>query len=352
LLFRDELNKQKDHRFTEKLSSSLIFIGDEKNACIEAGKDKVYIQSIDTAQYSSVTLTDAIPYITEQAKQTRLVCINEDPYQTQHRLYATILLQKLHESGYNYLALDCIDSSLPIHRITSASGYALYEPLYADFIREALNLDFKIISVPAQQAATIITILKQDTTAKMIFYTANSIEENDTARKPMSVVALIKQQSGIDPLTIDQSTIAENGNNNFLTSLTYYWQTKHVFTRPMLLMEQSHPWQLSADHQHDVYIIHPKAGFVNTRPAWLQYYNYRRHIFISPPLTVMKTSFLMQAYLADETKTTPVDQLIPFDQTYYLGTRQAILFLKPHTNYKIIYRDINNKIIGTQPIEL
>jgi len=353
LLFRDVLKKQGDPQYAEKLATSLSFICDYKNALAESGADKVYLQPIDTSMYTGVTLTDALPYITEQARQTRAVFINESPYMPQHRLYATIVLQQLKAGGYTHLILDAKSNSNKIEQVTANAGYALREPLYADLIRQALTLGYTIVSfsrtdTTAQLQSAVITSLLQQGDIKALVYTSGNIEEQDASSLP----AIVKQQSGIDPLTINQSSISETGSNMFNTSLFYYWQKHHVFTKPMLLMNGDKPWNLSENKTNDLYIVHPRTGYVNNRPAWLQYYNYRLQVYVSPPLTVMRTAFLLQAYLLNETNATPINQLIPVDQTYYEHTRQVILFLKPHNRYKIVFRDINNNILSNQTMDL
>ena len=74
--------------------------------------------------------------------------INESHHIPYHRLFVKSLLQDLYNAGYRYLALEALTlptDSINIRRYpTQQDGYYIAEPLFADMLRTALKIGFKL----------------------------------------------------------------------------------------------------------------------------------------------------------------------------------------------------------------
>jgi hypothetical protein len=351
--------------YYETLATSLSFIGDYVNTILEFQKsrDSLKKTKFDSTRYKSIILVDPLPFIIEKAKKTSLVLINEEHHKPQHRLFTTVLLKEMRQIGYKYLALEGLgnyDKIPEIKSINSNTGYYMLEPLYADLAREALALGYKLIPYEdtsrnisnsilrdSAQASNIMSIFTKDPNAKILVHAGyGHIEENYTP--PIMMGSFLKLKSGIDPLTIDQITFGESSDNDFTNSIYNYLESKFSPQQPVLLTQNGQPWNINKKKMCDIHIIHPKVSFINERPSWLGYKNFREPKSIKINLSKSKKLFLIQAYCINETLNNSIEKSIPFDQTFYTGKKNVVLYLKKDMNYKIIIRDINNNIISEQ----
>ena len=178
---------------------------------------------------------DALPLVLERARGRRAVFLNESHGQSQTRAVAFALLAGLRAEGFDVLALEtlattpavprtpeqCADTSnddvdlaargYPLRR----TGYYSQDPVYAETIREALRLGFRLVayeSVHASQAEreqgqaqNLACVFQADPGARLVVIAgfAHISERADYVVPGGMMARRFRALSGIDPLTVD-----------------------------------------------------------------------------------------------------------------------------------------------------
>ncbi len=183
-------------------------------------------QNLNILVYDSV----ALQYIKTEVVNRQIVMINEQHWQPKHRYLGNQLLAFFYEQGFRYLAVEAIDEkddSLNIRKYPlQTSGLYLKEPQFANFIRNALQIGYKIIPYDVQgaeresgQAQNIFDrTLFQNDSAKVLVWAGIAHIREDKSDFP-KMAYYLKKISNIDPLTIEQTQgdkYASNLNEHFL----------------------------------------------------------------------------------------------------------------------------------------
>jgi hypothetical protein len=192
-------------------------------------RQQAYFDSILTKGAAFLD-NDVISKISKLSKDTQVLMLNENHWKPNHRILAQKLLKPLKENGYNYLAVEAIDREkdsvlnkrkYPIE----SNGYYVKEPYFGLFIREALNLGFKIVGYDdfettnreLTQAQNIKKIFELDKTAKVFVYAGiDHILENNPDKKRMA--EYFKELTNINPITIDQVEIVADTKQEIVLS--------------------------------------------------------------------------------------------------------------------------------------
>jgi tetratricopeptide (TPR) repeat protein len=182
---------------------------------------------------------DAVPVVLAQAKGRQAVFLNESHGQSQTRAANLALLYGLRAEGFDVLALETLSAMEPVARdashcsntslgdpelptrgyAVSESGYYTRDPVFAELVREALRLGFKLVAydsnVPGgiasreqNQAENLACVFKENPKARLVVIAGMShIGEAKDFWVPGGAMAYrFKQLSGIDPLTVDSTT--------------------------------------------------------------------------------------------------------------------------------------------------
>lgn len=162
----------------------------------------------------------AIQHLAKEAKKTTVFMLNENHWYPKHRKLATDLLLPLKEAGYRYLAIEALYNENEINKgqdyPTFSSGFYVREAFFAQFIRKAKKLGFTILKYDdfsaknreKAQAEHILNILTTHKNAKVFVYAGLShIEEKPIKNRKNRMAFYLKQQSGINPLTVDQTKL-------------------------------------------------------------------------------------------------------------------------------------------------
>jgi hypothetical protein len=186
---------------------------------------------------------EAIEKISKLSKETKILMLNENHWKPNHRIMAQKLLKPLKDNGYTYLAVEAVDKggekTLNSRKYpTKNTGYYTRESYFGLFLREALKLNYKIISYDdfdtnnreQKQAENIKAILDNDATAKIFVYAGfDHILEHNPSKKRMA--EYVKELTGINPVTIDQAEIiADTQENISLVKSEYFQQARKINT--------------------------------------------------------------------------------------------------------------------------
>ncbi|ANC87329.1 hypothetical protein [Sphingomonas sp. NIC1] len=226
--------------------------------------------------------TDPLTAIIQAARKTSIVIINESHERSEHRGFTTALLAPLHAEGYTTLALEALahpepdtpkqylpsfqrDPGLPY--LEDEDGFYLGEAAFGRLGRTAKRLGYALVPYEAHydpataklsqkerigireegQANTLAAWVAAHPGAKLLVHVGyHHAIEVPTADGLRWMATRLKAKTGIDPLTISQTTCHGGGST----------------TRLAALPADEPPGTF------DLVVDHPTARFVRGRPAW------------------------------------------------------------------------------------
>lgn len=225
---------------------------------------------------------DVLAEIVSRARRTSIVIVNESHTRSEYRGFSARLAQRLRPLGYDTLALETLAPTMPdtptiylpayrthpdLPYFEDSDGHYLSEAGFGRLGRTAKALGYHLLAyepIPTPpsadmpqkqrtalreeaQANTLARYLHDHPKAKMLIHVDYShAAEVPTADGERWMAARLKTITGIDPLTISQTTCRGGGNTIWLATLP--------------------PKQPPGTF--DLVVDHPDARFVTRRPAW------------------------------------------------------------------------------------
>lgn len=268
----------------------------------------------------------------------QLIILNEDHSKPQHRDFAQKLLPDLWKAGFRYIAVEAFnpdptkfERTIINGAPTFDTGYYLRDPAFSRFIREAKSLGFNLIPYEVyapingsekeygdnyhsyretSQAVNIYNrTFKKDPNARVFVYAGFSHllegKKHDLKqdKKPKWMAEYLSELSGLNPLTIDQTSSPIDTLN--LQSKKVEGITNN--TEPLILLDDND--EANSDigpyaGNVDVVVVHQKSSYINGRPNWIKSNNTQSEIHVKPP-----QSGLLQIIIKGDTP-----NAVPFDQ--------------------------------------
>jgi hypothetical protein len=268
----------------------------------------------------------ALTYLPQLAKDYKVVFLNEAHNVPLTRSLTVQLLKQLREQGFNYFAAETLyhtDTGLQQRGYpVAASGFYTREPVYAEMVRTALKLGYKVVAYEAdddhtgdarerQQAEHLYAILKHDPAAKLVVNAGYAhIQEQGKFLGAQSMAEHFHALSGIDPLTVEQTVLIPHGSG--FMDHPYYSaivQSLHP-TAPVVFVDSlGKPWSLRPGY--DVSVIFPETKERDGRPTWLTLGSLRRPYEVDGDLCQGRFPCLIEARYADEgNDSIPADRLV------------------------------------------
>ncbi|MDG5488782.1 hypothetical protein NYR55_09145 [Sphingomonas sp. BGYR3] len=298
----------------------------------------------------------ALDAIAERARNTSIVIINESHERSEHRGFSAEVAARLRPLGYTVLAMEALDNSgvaAPLrHRapflrepalpyFSNEDGFYLGESGFGRFGRIAKRLGYRLLpyeagSPPsarpmtreqsiafreAEQARTLAAFIAVNPSVKLLVHVGYS----HAGEVPMPdgtvwMAARLKQQTGIDPLTISQTTCRGGGDATRLAVL---------------------PADEPAG-RFDLVVDHPTARFERGRPVW------RRDLgdqWVDVPAMRPFTGWrVIEARLAGEPVTA-----VPMD-TVAVRPGEDVALLLPPGRYTLRAIDVPARPAGDPPL--
>jgi hypothetical protein len=375
--FRDEQKFRQiysDKGYYDEMSQYFAFAGDYETALQylvksydtidDATAHKIYKTA---SNLKNIQHVNAQRYIHLEAKDRRVIMINEAFAKPLHRAFTLSLLADLHRLGFHYLALEMLNnfSDKSLSRVTMHTGYYAAEPVAAELIRTAISLGYTLVPYEdtaagihtatqrdSIQAENIYAILKKDTAAKILVhasFTHISKKPGPGGFIPMALA--FRNISGIDPLTIDQTDMTEESNFAYGRIIYQAYLAKFPLTEPSIALVNGNPVNVTDKDFYDLCVIHPPTQYKDGRPTWLSLGGLRQPFVVKPPV---ENVYFTQAYYLSEilANDNAPWQLIPADQTYVAnGAGNYMLYLRKG-KYRIYFRDINYQILSTLNVEV
>lgn len=290
--------------------------------------------------------------ILDSAKNKKVIMLNEAHHLTAHRIFTLDLLLDLKKLGFTHLGLEALGynetNALLNNRgyPTLKSGYYLKDPHFANMIRIAINLGYKVFRYDTSsggsikfreynQALNIANVIQQDTNAKIIVHAGwGHIREDTLHGGPMAYQ--FKKITGIDPFTINQAEMNEESTPIFENDT--YKQFSEIKSPSVLINKKNN---LYTNTKYDCILFHPRTHYTSNRPSWLYDCNayIKKQITLKSELTYPLLVFVYAIHECTETK-----EAVPIDVIELLQPAKTVdLFFPYEGAYKIIFKETNSK---------
>jgi hypothetical protein len=316
---------------------------------------------------------DALPVVLAQAHGRQAVFLNESHGQSQTRAANYALLAGLRADGFDVLAMETLSSNKPVARdathcsntslgdpdlpargyAVTKSGYYSRDPVYAEMIREALRLGFRLVAydsqvdggVPAREqneAENLACVFKDDPKARMVVVAGFShIAEGKDFWVPGGAMAWrFRALSGIDPLTVDTTT------QLYLDAAKLSFPRSASAPRPVsFVLEDAHGTPYRTDNFDLVLYVPAAANRNDDGSSWLSLGGARKAAQVDLPACRGVMPCIVQARRAGEqADAVPSDGCVVSAQA--TGCR---LFLRPGS-YEVIALGAAEAVLARVPL--
>lgn len=368
--------------FGQYLSWYQSFIGDYKDA--ELGFS---IEQKSLADDNPSPLTQpgwhsvpALEYIPQLAKNYRVVFLNEAHNIAMTRTLTVRLLKPLRDEGFNVFAVETlypadIDALNKRGYPIAASGFYTREPIYAEMVRTALKLGYKVLAYEAdanhtgnareaQQAETLWRILKTDPNAKIVVNAGYAhIQKTGQFLGAQSMAEHFMKDSGITPLSIEQTILIphqDRGMNH--PDYDPIVDSLHPTQPIVFINKDAKPWSLRPGY--DASVIFPEQHFVRGRPTWAGLWGARTPYVVDGNVCQNHWPCMVAARYANEgDDAIPADRMVldPVPLTTIndvkitnggYSTPIGQLYLRPDHRYELTITDERGQRIGSQMITI
>ncbi|HET7162398.1 MAG TPA: hypothetical protein VFI32_07000 [Rhodanobacteraceae bacterium] len=267
----------------------------------------------------------AIDYLPRLAAKHRVLFFNEAHNIALTRTLTTRLLRALRAEGFNTFAVETLRRSdidglrkrgYPIE----TSGFYTREPIYAEMVRTALKLGYRVVAYEAdeslngdareaQQAQHLWNILRHDPHARLVVNAGyEHIVESGPFLGTMSMAEHFRQDSGIVPLTVEQTWLIPHPEAS--QDHPVYRQIIAALhpRQPLIFIGPGgKPWSLRPGY--DVSVIFPAEHLQRGRPTWLGLWGLRVPFAVKDSICRERFPCVVQARYADEG-----DDAVPADR--------------------------------------
>ena len=336
-------------------------------------KDIADIKSSPLAVYK---MLDAVAAIDSVAGREQVIMINEEHRTPFHRALTLELLAKLYARGFRYFAAETVDESdSELNKRgypTQSTGFYTADPIYADVIRTALKIGYKIVPYESfdakckapennpefcndgrerEQAQNLYDrILKNDGQAKIFVHVGRGHNSKAGISETFNFMAYYFQQiSRIEPFTIDQLRFSQH-RNPALEQPLYRLLTKENILQKPSVYQASNGKFYNQGAGYDMLIFHPRLSYKNGRATFLEMNGIRKtekpdlkklKLASNNQIFTEKEPALVQAFVAEESA-----DAVPFDQIILSPNQKIPVLMLSKGNYRIRALDKDGKISG------
>ncbi len=306
-------------------SSDLSFIGLYKEAIAEWDKSRQYKpyipDSVKNNFIENYSTVNARKYIIQKANENQIIIFNEAHYNSRNRVFVASLLKDFKKIGYTYFAAEALNTDSTYQNLKLplfSTGYYTMEPQFGNLIREAIRQKLKLFAYEdstgangkqreINEAKNLELLLKKDPKAKIIIYCGFShIFEDSVYNWEKAMAGRLKEFTGIDPYTIDQTELIEKSNPDFENP---YFKLINENNYCILVNKNKVAFNKKTNRQYvDALLYTPRTKYIYNRPNWI-FENSKVPYFINPNVVKLVYPILVKVYLStDNLKTTiPID---------------------------------------------
>ncbi len=269
----------------------------------------------------------ALSVLGSMVGDVNIVMLNEAHHVPQHRAFAIELLRLLRKKGFRYFAaetLSAADTGLRSRGYpTAKSGYYTAEPVYGDLVRTALQLGYHLVAYEGTsfrnaeerertEASNLVErVFKHDPQAKLLVYAGyGHIDEGGSALGVRTLAQRLREMTGRDPLTIDQTVMSEQVPQARENPIYRHLMARSPISKPTIFVNaQGQPWTLQPGIR-DITLFQPRSVYVDGRPSWLAIGGRRKPYRLPRSICGRANRCLVEARYANESADAiPVDEL-------------------------------------------
>lgn len=313
------------------------------------------MSAAEKAEFQQYRPVDAYRYLAERTKNERIVIISEAHHKIQHRVFTRNMLTTLYSNGFRYLGIEALTTTpentetMLMDAEMQSRGYPLHgpvsgtytrEPQMSNMIREAIDMGFKIFGYEravageerdVQQAKNILQFMEDHPDGKVVIHCGwyHAIESSYPKRENEYYMAhILKQLSGIDPLTIYQDALSER----FLDAESPYYKAVKSDNVSVLINSSGSVFNGKPGEDHfDIMVYHPRTKYRKNRPDWL--YHLPDHTFVKVKSELLdKTAYpaIVKAYPVGE-----VPEAVPMDVIELSGPNDNTYLVLKKGKYRV-----------------
>jgi hypothetical protein len=325
---------------------------------------------------------DAVEAVLKQAGKRQVVMVNEAHHVPMHRAFSLALLEGLYQRGFRYFAAETLTVKDPDLQArgypTLQTGYYTVEPLYAELVRTALRLGYRVVPYEAEdstppgksddpnaaqnareegQAKNLRDrILAKDPQAKVVVHAGYGhiskragtyVVRGEKKGEVLLMAGYFRRLTGIDPLSVDQTLMSEHSKpEREWPDYRLALEKGLVKERPVVLRgakEGEFFVPVSARKNYDLVVFHPRSRYEDGRPTWLALGGRRRpHPVREAPRPPEGGSLLAQAFYAKE----DAGKAVPADQVEYRAGEPGPVLWLPAGEFRVRVVDDAGKTLA------
>ena len=311
---------------------------------------------VRSGTWRAVPALVAIPRL---ARGYRAVFLNEDHTNPETRSLTVALLSRLRRDGFNTFAAETLYAQgiAGLRRrghATDGSGFYTREPVYAEMVRTALRLGYRVIAYEAAAGAHAGTreagqaanldrrAFAGHPDARLVVNAGFAhIEKHGRYLGGHSMAEDFMRRTGIDPLVIEQTMLTGHLRRSYDSP---YWRAVIDALHPrqpiVFLDARGRPWSL-LPRRYDVSVFFPRERVADGRPTWLGLWGLRVPKTVPAGLCRGHYPCLLEARPPGEPR-----KAVPADRTLLrCAAEQRALWLRPGA-YALIAVDEADQVVG------
>lgn len=292
---------------------------------------------------------DAVSVIVARANEERAVFVNEAHHVPQHRALTLALLEPLYALGFRYLALETLGVVSPDTLLNDrgyplqGSGFYSKEPLFGEVIRQALELGYTVVPYEASgertqdgretgQARNLKEwIFDRDPGGRVLLHAGYAhIDESGLIAGAVPMAARFRELTGIDPLTVGQTTMTEHSDTVFEPPEYRRALERYPRRAPFVLREPGGSLWSARPTARDITVFSPRTVLREGRPEWLWAAGERVAYHVPPLFCGDVDECVVAAWLAAES-----EDAVPVDIVVQRRGATPTLLLRPG-EYRIV----------------
>lgn len=317
----------------DKLGSQRSFSGDSDGAM--AAFDELFAvdhrqhgrSADDLDRFAAARAEDALEAIVRQARNHRIVILNEAHHVPLHRAFAMRLARELRKIGYTWLACETFETT-PFGKgyLALSDGYYLREPVFAHFLRDAAAEGWKMVQYepmddePQDDAAVssemresgearnlVERVFARDPNAKLLIFVGYGhlmeMPKVGNGVGTAQMAAHLKHLTGLDPLTVEQTIMM--GHTDVIAEPPMYRRATAREQRgsPFVLRAPDGKYEVFGGYRFavDIQVTHPRSvnDSMTGRPTWMRDLAQLRPVDVPKALLPQKGTRLIYAYEKD-----------------------------------------------------
>lgn len=306
--------------------------------------------------------------ILAKADSAQVLILNEAHHDPAGRALLQDLLPDLWEKGYRHLGMEALmpgDTTLAHFGFpTVQTGFYTREPQFAATLRSALAMGYHLFDYEAdqpcrpgpdapprycanfrdrRQAERIAAYLDQHPGEKVVLFCGYDHVEERARNGWVKMAENLQQVSGIDPLTVDQTTLNGQRPNTWYTTL----QERVVGREPMVLQQFGRYWMPPGRAGFtDLVVYHPPPQWQAGFPAWYT----KGKVWTTLDLSDTQGTRWLQIFHDQEWRRT--QQAVPVLQIPAHRMEKKLRVPLMAGTYVLVLRDLNGAVLGEMSLQV